>query len=220
MWAGKRFIGTEDNWSIKYDLGDKPVKAMRLEDLLSRHHGVKEQAAVTPAQHPSSLTGKSSTREHGELRLNEFDLPVPTYVPWLARPSSIPRATGVTSSSGGTRQSRPIRSSCTSTTGTNGRLRLPREPEDHRRQHHDVNAVRSPFPGPAMGRTGAVAVPLRGQEAGARNPRSLIGLAGDAMSFDFHWCDNPADLKDPISLCTSGDSAPNRRFNYRCVWEK
>ncbi len=51
-------------------------------------------------------------------------------------------------------------------------------------------------------------------------PRTLIGLAGHALNFDFHWCDNPGDLKDPISLCTSGDSAPNRRFNYRCVWEK
>jgi hypothetical protein len=51
-------------------------------------------------------------------------------------------------------------------------------------------------------------------------PRQLLGLAGDALSFDFHWCDNPTDLKDPISLCTSGDSAPNRRFNYRCIWKK
>ena len=50
-------------------------------------------------------------------------------------------------------------------------------------------------------------------------PRALIGCQGDAFSFDFHWCDNPADLKDPISLCTNGDSAPNRRFNYRCVWK-
>ena len=51
-------------------------------------------------------------------------------------------------------------------------------------------------------------------------PRKLLGLKGDAFSFDFHWCDNPIDLKDPISLCTSGDSAPNRRFNYRCIWKK
>ena len=49
-------------------------------------------------------------------------------------------------------------------------------------------------------------------------PRKLVGLKGDAFSFDFHWCDNPADLQDPISLCTSGDSAPNRRFNYRLIW--
>jgi hypothetical protein len=51
-------------------------------------------------------------------------------------------------------------------------------------------------------------------------PRKLLGLKGDTFSFDFHWCDNPTDLKDPISLCTSGDSAPNRRFNYRCIWKK
>ena len=51
-------------------------------------------------------------------------------------------------------------------------------------------------------------------------PRKLLGLKGDAFTFDFHWCDNPTDLKDPISLCVSGDSAPNRRFNYRCVWSK
>ena len=51
-------------------------------------------------------------------------------------------------------------------------------------------------------------------------PRTLLGLKGDAFTFDFHWCDNPTDLKDPISLCTSGDSAPNRRFNYRCIWKK
>ncbi|HOH30147.1 MAG TPA: hypothetical protein PLC40_10750, partial [Candidatus Hydrogenedentes bacterium] len=51
-------------------------------------------------------------------------------------------------------------------------------------------------------------------------PRALLNLSGDALTFDFHWCDNPAELKDPISLCTHGDSAPNRRFNYRCLWQK
>jgi hypothetical protein len=51
-------------------------------------------------------------------------------------------------------------------------------------------------------------------------PRKTIGLKGDTFTFDFHWVDNPADLKDPISLCINGDSAPNRRFNYRCIWKK
>jgi hypothetical protein len=51
-------------------------------------------------------------------------------------------------------------------------------------------------------------------------PRKLLGLTGDAFTFDFHWCDNPTELKDPISLCTAGDSAPNRRFNYRCIWKQ
>ena len=51
-------------------------------------------------------------------------------------------------------------------------------------------------------------------------PRKLLGLQGQTIAFDFHWCDNPADLTDPISLCVNGDSAPNRRFNYRCIWRK
>ena len=51
-------------------------------------------------------------------------------------------------------------------------------------------------------------------------PRHFLGRSADQFTFDFHWCDNPADLKTPISLCTDGDSAPNRRFNYRCVWSK
>ncbi|MFO7937572.1 MAG: hypothetical protein R6V06_08205 [Kiritimatiellia bacterium] len=59
-----------------------------------------------------------------------------------------------------------------------------------------------------------------GQNLEIAVPRKLLGLTGDAFTFDFHWCDNFADLKDPISLCINGDSAPNRRFNYRCVWRK
>ena len=51
-------------------------------------------------------------------------------------------------------------------------------------------------------------------------PRKLLGLTKSAFSFDFKWCDNPADLKDPISLCLAGDTAPNRRFNYRCIWSR
>jgi hypothetical protein len=49
-------------------------------------------------------------------------------------------------------------------------------------------------------------------------PRAGLGLADDGFVLDFHWCDNPADLDTPVSLCVKGDSAPNRRFNYRCVW--
>jgi hypothetical protein len=51
-------------------------------------------------------------------------------------------------------------------------------------------------------------------------PRELLGLKGNAFSFDFHWADNPTDLVDPISLCISGDSAPDRRFNYRYIWQE
>ena len=94
-WAGKRFVGSEDNWSFGYDLGDERVKAMKPDDLLSKHNGVKEEAAVTPAQHPVSLIGKSWTREHGEPELNEFDLPVPTYVPWLGKTVEHPEGYGI-----------------------------------------------------------------------------------------------------------------------------
>jgi hypothetical protein len=40
------------------------------------------------------------------------------------------------------------------------------------------------------------------------------------MAFDMKWADNPAALRDAISLCTHGDTAPNRRFNFRVVWRK
>jgi hypothetical protein len=50
-------------------------------------------------------------------------------------------------------------------------------------------------------------------------PRSLLGFGGDSFTFDFKWADNPVALNDPISFCTDGDSAPNRRFNYRCIWK-
>ena len=51
-------------------------------------------------------------------------------------------------------------------------------------------------------------------------PCRLLGLTGDAFTFDFKWADNPPDLKDPVSLCVQGDTAPNRRFNYRFVWKR
>ena len=49
-------------------------------------------------------------------------------------------------------------------------------------------------------------------------PRKLIGAKGNKIVFDFKWADNPADLKTPIGLALGGDTAPNRRFNYRYIW--
>ncbi len=51
-------------------------------------------------------------------------------------------------------------------------------------------------------------------------PRSLMDLKGNKMMFDFKWADNPNNLDNIISLCTHGDTAPNRRFNYRYIWKK
>jgi hypothetical protein len=47
-------------------------------------------------------------------------------------------------------------------------------------------------------------------------PRSLLGLAGRKdFQLDFHWADNIQKPNDIIEFAISGDSAPDRRFNYR-----
>ena len=94
-WHGQRYIGTEDNWSFGYDLGDKNVQAMKPEELLSLHNGVREEAAVTPAQHPATLIGKSWSRKNGEPELNEYDLPKPTYVPQFDKVVEHPEGYGI-----------------------------------------------------------------------------------------------------------------------------
>ncbi len=46
-------------------------------------------------------------------------------------------------------------------------------------------------------------------------PREQLNLSKNNIIFDFHWADNPENLESIIDFCTTGDSAPNRRFNYR-----
>ena len=94
-WNGKRYVGTEDKWSFGYDLGNENVKKMTPEQLASKHNGHIEEVAVTPAQHPSSLIGKSWTREKGEPELNEYDMPKEAYVPWLGKTVTNPEAYGI-----------------------------------------------------------------------------------------------------------------------------
>jgi len=383
-WAGKRFVGTEDNWSFGLDLGDKHVAALSPDDLVSKHNGRKEEAAVTPGQHPSSLIGKSWTREHGEPRLNEYDLPEPTVVPWLGRKVDHPEGYGIyfqqrwdeaiqgdpqflylndwnewtagkyppagapttqfmrrdssyffvdQYNAEFNRAIQPMKGGYTDNyymqmvenirrykgvrpvplvTGTH-RIKIDGNFEDwasvateyrdtigdtfHRDYdgygglHYTNNSGRNDIT------TGKVAVDrntvyfyvetredltphtgsnwmlllidadhnpntgwcgydylinrhvlddrtttLMRYSPGSANgpwvevarlnyrysatglelavPRKLLGLKGDSFTFDFHWADNPRDLIDPISLCTSGDSAPDRRFNYRFSWRK
>ncbi|MHB0954879.1 MAG: glycoside hydrolase family 71/99 protein [Pirellulaceae bacterium] len=383
-WAGQRFIGTEDNWSFGYDMGDERVKAMKPDDLVSTHQGTKEEAAVTPGQHPSSLTGKSWTREHGEPALNEFDLPVPTYVPWLDKTVEHPEGYGIyfqqrwdealqanpqflyindwnewtagkyqpgqestfpfmrRSSSyffvdqynaefnrcvqpmkdGYTdnyymqmaqnirryRGVRPIpelsgthgvtvdgkftdwenvtveyrdtigdtfhrdypgygglhysnnsgrndlvaskvavdndqiyflvetHESLTSHTDNHWMLLLIDADQNHetgwygydflinKRVIDDRTTTLMQFDSSVPENPWIEQAQLPFRYSGTRLelaiPRTVTGLTGDALSFDFHWCDNPTDLTSPISLCVNGDSAPNRRFNYRCIWKR
>ena len=381
-WAGQRFVGTEDNWSFGLDMADARVKALDPADLISMHEGQREEAAVTPAQHPTSLVGKSWTRANGEPELNEQDLPVPTYVPWLDKTVENPEGYGiyfqerwdetlglnpqflyindwnewtagkyhpaegqttpflrrdssyffvdqynsefnrcVQPMKGGYtdnyymqmaqnlrryKGSRPIpqlrgrrriridgrfddwegaqveyrdtvgdtfhrdypgygglhyqndsgrndiitckvavdrgdvhfygatRDALTPHSGSNWMLLLIDADQNSdtgwygydyliNYSVHDENTTTLMRHSPALG--GWVEVTqldyrYEGNMLELTVPRRRLGLSGKAFSFDFHWCDNPSGLDDPISLCTDGDSAPNRRFNYRCIWRR
>ena len=46
-------------------------------------------------------------------------------------------------------------------------------------------------------------------------PRALVALAAGKPAFDFHWADNIQSFGDVSELGVNGDSAPNRRWNYR-----
>jgi len=382
-WAGKRFVGTEDNWSFGYDLAHEPVKAMDPDDLVSRHEGKNEEAAVTPAQHPTSIVGKSWSRENGEPPLNEHDLPEPAYVPWLGKTVDHPEGYGIYfqerwdeaiksdppfiyindwnewtagkyhPESGTTqflrrespyffvdqynaefnrcvqpmkggytdnyymqmaqniRRYKGIRPTSelsgqsaiqvdgdfadweqvqveyrdtvgdtfhrdykgygglhytndsgrndivtckvavdkdhmlfyaetleplTPSTGNNWMLLLIDADKNHDTGWYGYDYLVNKdivdsetttlmrYEASASGGAWveAAKVPYRyaGNALELAIPRNVLGLNGDALTFDFHWCDNPAGLEDLISLCINGDSAPNRRFNYRCIWKK
>lgn len=380
-WAGKRFVGTEDNWSFGLDMGNKKVAALKPDELISTHNGQQEEAAVTPGQHPSSLTGKSWTRANGQPPLNEFDLPEPTFVPWLGRKVEHPEGYGIYFQerwdealqgnpqflyindwnewtagkyppTGGkpttkfmrrdstyffvdqynpefNRGIQPMKGGYTDNyymqmaqnirrykgvrpipelrglsrikidgsfadwsgieveyrdtagdtahrdyngygglhyTNDSGRndiitckVAVDRDRVSFYAQTKDaltphtghnwmlllIDADQNPetgwfgydylineavisdrkttlkrFVSGAWKESAKLDLRYAGGELELAVPRKLLGLKGDNVSFDFHWCDNPVELKDPISLCTDGDSAPNRRFNFRCIWKK
>jgi hypothetical protein len=51
-------------------------------------------------------------------------------------------------------------------------------------------------------------------------PRNLLNLRHDQpIAFDFHWGDNIQKIGDILEFARSGDSAPDRRFNYRYAAE-
>ena len=383
-WAGKRYVGTEDNWSFGYDLSNDKVKAMNPDDLVSIHNGKKEEAAVTPAQHPSSLVGKSWRRETGEPALNKYDRADSAYVPWLGKTVKNPEGYGIyfqdrwnealktdpemiyindwnewtagkyqPDKAGTTpfmrrtspyffvdqynaefnRCIQPMKDGYTDNYYMQMVQNIRRykgiRPTPEQKgfqsikidgQFADWNKVVNEFrdtKGDTIHRnfngygglnytnesgrndiiTSKVAVDkqnicfyvetagkltphtgnnwmlllidadnnpetgwygydfiinksvnsdntttlMRYDAAHPENPwvkvadlkfryvnnemeiavpRKLLGLTGSKFTFDFKWSDNAADLKDPISLCINGDTAPNRRFNYRFIWNK
>ncbi len=60
-----------------------------------------------------------------------------------------------------------------------------------------------------------VAFRYNGHQMEIAVPRSALRLTGDDIAFDFHWADNIQRLDEIIEFSIHGDSAPNRRFNYR-----
>ena len=57
---------------------------------------------------------------------------------------------------------------------------------------------------------------VNGNKMEIRIPRSALGLAGNpSISFDFHWADNIQHSDDIVEFSVNGDSAPNRRSDYR-----
>ena len=94
-WAGAPYVGGEDKWSFGYELNDKNVAALKPEELCSKHQGRLEEMAVTPAQHPISITGKSWRRETGEPSLDEKDMPAKAFVPWLGEERDNPTQYGI-----------------------------------------------------------------------------------------------------------------------------
>lgn len=59
-----------------------------------------------------------------------------------------------------------------------------------------------------------VAYRARGNKLETAVPRRGIALSGKPVKLNFHWADNIQKLDDIIEFSISGDSAPDRRFNY------
>ncbi len=389
-WGGKRYIGTEDNWSFGYSMADAKVKSLKPEELVSKHKDQLEEAAVTPAQHPVTMTsenmgvGKSWSRQYGEPKLNQYDTPDSAYVPWLGKTVKDPEGYGIyfqerwddalkanpqflyindwnewtagkyQPEGGGTtpwlgrdnsfyfvdqynsefnRTVSPMKGGYTdnyymqmaqnirrykgirpvpelkgyskikldgqfvdwNTVSTEYRDTkgdvAHRDHNGYGGLHYTDNSGRNDFvtlkvavdkqnlffyaetsekitsssdnnwmlllidsdKNPSTGWFGydyminkkvkdsQTTTLMKYDPAHPENPwteiadlkyrcvdnklvievpRTLLGLTNNAFTFDFKWSDNASDLNDPISLCTHGDTAPNRRFNYRCVWSK
>ncbi|MBR4644141.1 MAG: hypothetical protein IKO73_03160 [Bacteroidaceae bacterium] len=64
-----------------------------------------------------------------------------------------------------------------------------------------------------------VAMSTEGNHLTIKVPRKTIHLKGNAFTLDFKWADNPTEPSDIISVSTTGDTAPNRRFRYHFQWQ-
>lgn len=388
-WGGAPYVGTEDNWCFGYEMNDDKVAARTPQQLAARHNGRAEEMAVTPAQHPISITGKCWRRNTKEPTLNNIDMPDSAYVPYLHRTVKHPENYGiyfqdrwdealqvdpdflylndwnewsagkyVTGKAPGSdapgptsflgreentfyfvdqynaefnRTISPARGGYTdnyymqmaqnirrykgvrpipenkgfnkikidgifgewdaihttyrdtkgdvihrdhdgygglhysNTTGRND-IELSKVAFDKKNIYFYVKTVNNLTPSTDSNwmllfidadknsetgwfgydyiinrnvknnntttlmrydaKTSAwvsicdIPYSTKNSELELSIPRKQLKLKGNKVTFDFKWCDNPQSLTDPISLCTDGDAAPNRRFNYRCIWNK
>ena len=384
-WNGKRFVGTEDNWSFGYSMEDEKVKAMSPVERLSTHNGQREQGVVNPAQHPMAIVGKSWSKESGSPKLNEQDMPESAYVPWLGKTVDHPEGYGIyfqerwdeaiegvpqflyindwnewtalkfsdpenlawinfmgrgkeaayyfvdQYNAEFNRAIQPMKDGYTDNyymqmaqnirrykgvrpipvlhgetvvdwsrpfdvwdsidveyrdtigdvfhrdypgyggnhyTETSGRNDITNSKVafDRENVYFYVETVENLTPSSdknwmlllidsdqnsqtgcfgydllvnqnvidssettvmqwnadtnSWGTPATIPYSVDANRLVVKIPRSLVSRQEGRIDFDFKWSDNPDNLDDPISLCTSGDTAPNRRFNYRCQWEK
>ena len=383
-WFGQRYVGTEDNWSFGYQMDDRKVSDLTSRQRASTHAGRLEEMAVTPAQHPISITGKSWRISTREPQLDEKDSPAEAYVPWLGRKVKNPEGYGIyfqdrweealevdpdfiyindwnewtagkwdikpgegpqdflgrtdntfyfvdQYNSEFNRTIQPMKDGYTDNyymqmaqnirrykgarsipeysgwtnvkmdagfeqwkqvgghffdtkgdtfhrdhngyagrhyTNTTGRndLTVAKVAVDARNVYFYVETAdkMTPYTDPhwmllfidadcnhSTGWFGYdyivnlrvkdhrttvlmsydaktkdwkpvcdVAYRCEGRQMMISLPRKLLKWKGDRLTFDFKWADNPQQLESPISLCTDGDTAPNRRFNYRFIWKK
>ena len=62
---------------------------------------------------------------------------------------------------------------------------------------------------------GTASYAVKGNALELALPRTLMGDKKDLPAFDFHWADNIQSFHGVEELGVNGDSAPNRRWNYR-----
>ncbi len=55
---------------------------------------------------------------------------------------------------------------------------------------------------------------VKGNKMEMAIPKTLLGITGEEFTLDFHWADN-MQKGDIFEFALNGDSAPQRRFNYR-----
>ena len=383
-WGGQRYIGTEDNWSFGYSMADDRIINMTPEELASKHEGKIEECAVTPAQHPVTMTslpmgvGKSWSRKGGEPELDEYDMPKEAYVPWLGKTVKNPEGYGIyfqerwedalaadpqflylndwnewtagkynqnpsikwlgrdnpfmfvdQYNAEFNRTIQPMKGGYTDNyymqmaqniRRYKGVRPIPenkgvkkinidgsfadwdkvkvvyrdtkgdtfhRDAKGYAGIHYTDNTGRNDILASKVALTkdnvcfyaetaaditpcsdpdwmlllidsdrntstgwygydlivnkniisedsaevlkwdGSKWIPegnsffkVSGNKIELSVSKEIMGVSGNAATFDFKWADNPGELVDPISICTSGDTAPNRRFNYRFIWKK